>query len=274
MSTIPDNLIAELSSFGLSSSESLIYLFLLNQGEQTALSLSRSLKISRATIYNLCQSLHEKNLIISTGKAYSTRFKANSYRQLEALIKQKKSEIQTLEDSLPKFFNELADISLNKFHDSQIIRYEGLDGLKQVTWNSTRAIGSLRVFEVANMSAFLDFDFSERVRLEFIRQKLKSSRQLTNLKEIPAWTNISEFVDIWECRYLDPAEIKTQMEILLYNDVVAMYQYQRQNIFCLEIHDQDLSDTLKQFYDYIWNRSQRMSLLNPRGAVELYSKLK
>lgn len=270
MSIKPDNLTEQLSAFGLNPEESTVYLFLLKNEASSPLELSRQLKIPRATIYNLCLSLASKNLVTATGKSYSTKYKANTYRQLETIIKQKKADIQSLEDSLPPLLSQLAGISLNKFKDSQIIRYEGIDGLRQATWNSTRAQNILRVFEVASMSAFLDFDFSERVRLEFLRQHLKQSRQLTNQTQLPAWTNISEFVDIWECRYLDPSEIKTQMEILIYNDVVTMYQYQRQNIFCLEIYDQDLSDTLKQFYDFIWNRAKRMRLLNPRGATEIY----
>lgn len=172
-------------------------------------------------------------------------------------------------DSIFQSIEQQTGINLGKFNRSQIVEYQGKKGLEQITWNSTKAVDILRVFEVANMDAFLDYKTCERIRAEFVRQKLKSSRQLTNLKKIPAWTNVSEFVGIWECRYLDPSEIKTQMEIMLYNDIVAMYQYQRKNIFCLEIHDQDLSDTLKQFYDYIWNRSQQMTLLNPHGAVEL-----
>lgn len=271
MSTKPDNLPDQLTAFGLTLDESNTYLFLLKNGSLSPLELSRNLKISRSTVYNLCQSLVAKGLASATGKSYSTRYQANSYRQLEILVKQKKSEIQSLEDSLPPLLSQLAGISLNKFQDSQIIRYQGIEGLRQVTWNSTRAQDTLRVFEVASMAAFLDFDFSERVRLEFLRQHLKHSRQLSNQTQIPAWTNITDFVDIWECRYLDPAEIKTQMEIIIYNDVVAMYQYQRQSIFCLEIYDQDLSDTLKQFYDFIWTRAKRMRLLNPRGATELYS---
>jgi len=271
MSTNLDILIQELSQFGLDQHQAAIYLELLKNGPSTALKLHQKLNIPRTQIYYLTNKLSQIGLIKILARDYGTKFEACSYYQLSDLLQQKKSQVLTLEKSLPNILNQLGRISPTS-PKSKVINYHGLDGLKQVTWNSTQAKGILRIFELSSMSAFLDFDFCEKVRQEFINQKLTESRQLTNLTHVSPWTNISDFVYIWNCRYIDPAEIKMSTEIAIYNNITAIYQYQKNQIFCVEIYDQDLADTQKAFFDFVWKRATKMRLLNLHGETILKTK--
>jgi hypothetical protein len=259
----------ELQNFGLTNDESIIYLELTAKGQQSALALSRITHLSRTKVYEVCDKLITKGLITKLGQRYSTEYKANPPQQLDTILNQKKLELSLMESNLGGIYDSLASLSNPNQLSKNIIRYEGIDGLRQVTWNTTKATGLLRVFELATMDTFLDFDFCERVRIEYGRRGLKESRQLTNLNKINPWTNIEEFVNIWQCRYIDPKDIQLQMEIVIYNDVVAMYQYKEKSIFCVEIYNKDLAETQKQFYDFIWNQAKAMKILNPQGETIL-----
>ncbi|MBU0975737.1 MAG: helix-turn-helix domain-containing protein [Patescibacteria group bacterium] len=272
MSTSKDRIASLLKPFGLSSDEAGVYIVLLKAKELSALRLSKELNISRTKVYAILDRLNELGLVSISGKKNARRFVANSHKQLELLVNQKRSELEMIESSLPTVFEQLASIELAKSNDSQIMNYTGIEGLKTVTWNSTRAKDALRVFEMAHdMSAFLDFDFSEAVRREFVRRGLKSSLQLTNSRKINPWTNISEFVDIWEVKYIDPRKLPLSTEILIYNDTVTMYQIEKNVPFCVEIYNPNLALMMKNFFDYVWSDAQKMKKLDMRGGARASS---
>lgn len=273
MSQKSDKLQSLLKPFGLSQNESAIYLHLLERKPTSALVISKDLAISRTKVYALLDKLIEKGLVSVTGKENARRFGANSYQQLEMLVNKRKSELEMLESSLPTIFQQLSSLELSKSNQSKIMNYQGIDGLKTVTWNSTRAKDTLRIFELASdMGAFLDFDFSERVRIEFVKRGLTQSLQLSNFADISPWTNIEEFVDIWDCRYIDPKELHFSTEILVYNDVVAMYQFRDKEIFCVEIYNEDLATMQKNVFHFLWKRGERMRKLDKRGSAKILRK--
>lgn len=271
MSDKVDKIISLIKPFGLNKLEALVLLYLLQQFEVSALDISRANHISRTKVYTILDRLTELGLVNVSGKKTARRFKANSYKQLEVLVNQKRTQVEMLESSLPILFNELSSLELAVSQKSQIMHYQGLEGLKTVTWNSTQAVGALRVFELSqDMGAFLDFDFSERVRIEFVKRGLlKQSLQLTNFSKISPWTNIEEFVNLWECRYVDPKQLSFSTEIVVYNDVVTMYQFQHDEIFCVEIHNKDLAEMQKSVFDFIWQSGKVMTKLGPRGSAKL-----
>jgi hypothetical protein len=41
------------------------------------------------------------------------------------------------------------------------------------------------------------------------------------------------------------------------------------DIFCLEIHDQNIADMQKQIFDFIWNNSKKLKLIDDSGAAQL-----
>lgn len=265
-----DKIYTLLRPFGLTSDEARVYVYLLGSDKQAALQVSRALGIVRTKVYSILGRLIALNLVSLAETGPWKKFQANSYEQLGILINKKKGEINALEASLPTIYEQLAGVEMVKATGSKIVNYKGFEGLKRVVWNSTGAEGTLRVFELAHdISAFLDFDFSEKVRKEWVRKGLKTSRQLTNFKKISSWTNISGFIDIWECRYIAPKVFKMEMEIAVYNNVVAMYQFQENELFCVEIYNNGLAEMQKNLFDYMWERAQRMRPLDKRGAVEL-----
>lgn len=271
MSESFDKLYTLLKPFGLKKDHVRTYLYLLGVGEVSVLRISKDLGITRSRVYLLLEKLNDFGLVSETGKKTKRRYFANSYKQFEILARQKRNEAEMLESSIPSLFQLLGSVEMGKHKKSKIMHYKGMEGLKTVTWNSTNAVGTIRVFELAyDMSAFLDFDFAERVRIEFVRKGvLKESKQLTNYNVIQPWTNISEFIDIWECRYVDPKELHMRMEFVVYNDTVALYQFQRREIFCIEIYNADHAEMIRNLFDYVWDRSKEMKKIGQRGSARI-----
>ncbi|KKS80523.1 MAG: hypothetical protein UV54_C0004G0011, partial [Candidatus Beckwithbacteria bacterium GW2011_GWA2_43_10] len=153
---------------------------------------------------------------------------------------------------------------------SKVLYYEGLEGLKQVTWNSLKAKDELLTFEIKDMNAFFDFEYAENLRLKFLERKI-FVRTLSNVTYIAPWTKAAgEVVEkYWEIRHIPEKQMKIKFEILIYNDVYVMYRYVGQEIFCVEIYNQELADMQRQIFEYVWQKAKRFKVLNKQGEAKL-----
>jgi len=87
------------------------------------------------------------------------------------------------------------------------------------------------------------------------------------VNNILPWTNIVEFIDVWECRYIDPKEFRLNMEIVVYNNVMAMYMYKAEKISCVEMYNECFAETQKIVFDYFWGRGKKMKKTDNRGCA-------
>ena len=179
----------------------------------------------------------------------------------------KKRTLDEVSNILPDLLNDFSYfVPLDS--RSKIINYSGIEGLKQVTLNTLRAKGELLMFEIENMSAFLNYGFCEEVRKGFVKNKIHV-RELTNQKKQPAWTNIEDFVSgFWDCRYIDPKILEMHVEIAIYNDVIAFYNYKDGNIFCVEIYNKKFAAMQKQVFNFMWHYAQKVKV-GKGGATNL-----
>jgi sugar-specific transcriptional regulator TrmB len=267
MSDQANTIIESLGQFGLSSEEAKTYVLLLESGPMGALQISRKLKIGRTKIYRITEKLHQKGLVNGKIDDQGLKFEALSYRQLEVLAKQKEVEALALKKSVPELFGQLANIADNE--RSRVIYYTGIEGLKQVTLNSLEAQDELRLFEIKDMSQFLNYGYAEEVRKEFVRRKVKI-RELTNQTSYSGWTKVKGLVgDLWTCRYIDPKQLEMKFEMLVYNDVYALYSFKGEDIFCVEVKSKQLAEMQKQIFDYLWLNAKPMKILDDEGASKV-----
>lgn len=266
MSDQTDIVTRTLTAFGLAPEEAKIYLHLLENGNLSALQISRNMKMARTRVYRLLDKLEKKGLVTQKFDTLGLKFTAAPYNQLELLLAERQSELDKLKRTMPTLFFQLA--GLPKESGSKVLYHHGVDGLKHVTWNSTRA-RELRIYEVSeSMTAFLPQEFSEKVRAEFAQNKTKIS-QLTNLKNIGYTTDVAEAIRYWTPKYISPEALAIKSEVLIYNDVTALYHYQNKDIFCIEIENSDLATMQKQLFDFIWLHAQPMKKIGQHGEAKL-----
>ena len=270
MSDQTDILTRTLSRFGLTTEEAEIYLHLLAKGNKSALEISRDLHFARTRVYRLLDKLESRGLVTQRFADLGLKFTASPYQQLELLLAERQSDLEGLKHMLPEVFSELHHLSQAGGRGSKVFYHHGVDGLKHVTWNSLRAKGELRIYEVStSMTAFLPQEFSERVREELVAHKIHTL-QLTNIAHMEQWTKLKEAaLTYWTARYIDPKELSIKSEVLIYNDVTAMYHYLNNDIFCVEIESKDLASMQKQLFDFIWRRAKPMVKIGEHGEANV-----
>lgn len=270
MSEQTDTIAKQLTTFGLTEEEAKIYLFLAQNGTLSALKISREVHLARTRVYRILDKLTAKQLVSIKLDDAGQKFEANSYKELELLVKEKEAEVEKLRGELPLISEQLAKIWSTGQAKSKVLYYTGVDGLAQITWNSTKSKDGIRIYEIEqDMNAFLEPDFSEKVRQELADNNV-FTYQLSNKKRIDPYTKVKKLVkELWEVRHIDPRELAMRFECLIYNDVFCLYNFQGSDQFCVEIYNEKLATMQKQVFDFVWQKAKKMKIVNDSGEATL-----
>lgn len=270
MSEKVDTTISLLTQFGVSDTEAKVYLAILGGRGDTALALSRHLKLARTKVYRLLDNLLAYKLVVTRVGERGMRFVATPPDQLDFLVSDREHTLSQLQHILPTLQSQLSELALRgESPKSQVLYYHGLEGLKQVTYNSLRAKGELLTYEIGTLDSFLSHAEAENLRERFVANKIHI-RTLTHLTHMEAWTDVTEIVEHYcEIRHIDPHGNPFQFEILIYNNVYCMYRYTGDEIFCIEIYSQELADMQRQLFEYLWGVAKKFKVLDNHGTAKL-----
>jgi sugar-specific transcriptional regulator TrmB len=243
-----------LERLGLDSEQAHTYLFLLQTGPSTVLAISRGLKTGRTKLYPLLEELAEKQLITIHERHYGTSYEAQPPHVIEFLVSEHERKTESLRSNLPAVTNILDQFQTESPTTSRIVEYRGVDGLKQMNYNLTKADKEYRVFELAGLDKLLGKHFADKMRT-ITREKRTRTYDLTNN---PNRANESGVVEdpLAATRYIDPKDFKIQFETFIYNNCVALLSYDKEDIFGVEIYNDKLVAQQKQLFDLLWSQAK------------------
>ncbi len=236
-----------------------VYIELIKLGPSSALQLTRETKITRTQIYRHLEHLQALGLASAEKLSYGTLFRALPLANIEGTIANKEAENAAIRRNLGTMSDILAAISGTGGPKATIQHYYGQAGLKQVNWNLTKADKEFKVFEAAHLSQHLDKAFARRCRERYIEKGL-SSYDLTNSPSVSR--KDLEPVDITKShsRYVDPKVLTINFEMYMYNDVVTLVDYSKDQPMALEIHHPALKMMMEQLFDSIWATSKPLKI--------------
>ncbi|MDR0591349.1 MAG: helix-turn-helix domain-containing protein [Candidatus Nomurabacteria bacterium] len=262
---------AQLASYGLSENESKIYLFLLRQaGELSVVQIARTLKLGRTPVYNALDKLESKGLVSRAIADSGSNYMAASPDHLGQYWRKKIHGAQRLGSKLPDLVNVLEGLTVTSGYKSKVDYFTGRRGLEQITYNSLRADGDLYIYEVAtDMTVFTSQDTAEGFRQVLVERGV-TTHQLTNHTSFEDYTAVEKMItDLWDVRYIDPALLKIQFEMLIYNDTCALYSVEGHDAFGVEIHNANLAQMQKQIFKAMQRLAKPLVKDDIRGAAHV-----
>ena len=274
MSEQADKLISILEPYGLTAEESMIYLELLENNTLSALQISRNLHLGRTKVYRLLDKLIAKELVVQKLKDSGLTFLANPPTQLDLLLTKQEGELLTLRANLPKIVKTLETQIQSGIQGSQTLYYRGVRGLSQVNWNLCRAQGEFLSYEADIADDYLPKQEAEDLRVRLVGQNIQI-RSLTNFTHFDPFTNVKGLTDLWTVKHVGKDKFDIKADIFIYNNVFAVVNYLSKNdIFCVEIYNQNLADMQRQLFEQIWSGAKRFKLLDDHGTAELITNHK
>ncbi len=256
--TVHKKVVTFLEHLHIKPEQAQAYLYLLENGPQTVLALSRGLEAGRTKLYPLLDDLAQKQLISVHERHYGTSYEACSPDVLAFLVAEKQRQAEALQSELPAIQNMLEQLKNTSPTHSKIIEYRGIDGLKQMNWNLTKAEKEFRVFELQNISSHLGKHFAEKLRTNWAENRT-ASFDLTNNPHWQLDTNIDTYKQNAQARYIDPTIFDIQFETYIYNNCVALLSYENDDIFGVEIYNQKLTKQQTQLFDLLWKQAKALA---------------
>lgn len=267
MSEQTDTYTILLEPYGFSADEALVYLDLLANGMSSALTISRRTEISRTKVYRILDALLSKEMVIQTFDDRGFKFTASTPEKLQQLLESREGELASLKQGLPQVMETLERLSGYTQMGSKVLYYSGNKGLERVNFNMLRAEGELLSFEIETANAFLDTQKAEYMRRRIVEEGIHV-RTITNAEHLAPHTKVKKLVtDFLDIRYIPQEDFPIKLEMFIYNDVYLIYNYTDNDVFCIEIYNQNLADMQRQLFEYLWKRAHKMEKIGEEGEV-------
>lgn len=246
------------AKLGLSAEIADLYLALHSGGPQTISELSRSSGVERTRIYRLIDQLMESSLIEVEAHYKRGILKAAPIANLNILISQREQELKSLQDELQMIEQVLGRNSLSS-PATRVQFYRGTEGIKQMFWNETRAKTEIQGILHENMQIKAGPRFFERWTDACNARSLKFRGVVgpSFLASQQAWygTVVRERLNDWEARTIPENDLTITHSTIVYDDVVAHYNWQDNEIFGIETYNHQIADAQRVFFSMLWDKA-------------------
>jgi len=247
------------AKLGLEKEIADIYLALHTHGPQSISELSRNARVERTRIYRLIDKLLESNLVEVESHYKRGIIKAAPIANLHILISQKEQELKSLQDELGLIEQMLARNSLSS-PATRVQFYEGREGIRQMLWNETKAKTEIVSILYENIQNKTDLKFFERWSDKCNDQRIQlrsvyGDRFIKTQKEWYA-KHDNQRLKQWRGRYITSDIFPINHNTIIYDDVVAYYNWKDSEVFGVEIYNKDIADAQRTFFEMLWRQAK------------------
>lgn len=247
------------AKLGLDKEIADIYLALHAHGPQTISELSRNARVERTRIYRLIDKLLSSNLIEVESHYKRGVIKAAPIANLHILISQKEQELKSLQDELGLIEQTLARNSLSN-PATRVQFYQGPEGYKQMFWNEAKAKTDVQciVYEIAQPKTNIAFyeRWVDRCNENNVHFREIHGDQFRKSKKDWYSTHTNRQLKYYEDRYVSKDVFTITHSIDTYDNIVAYYNWKDGEVFGIEIHNEDIANGQRKFFEMLWEKSK------------------
>lgn len=237
--------------------------------------------ISRTNVYRRVNELLNKGLLIETLKDGKRKFQIISSGEFVKKIDDYKQNLTEAEKSVQQIVTSLNIGHSNANWGTYVKLYQGVSGIMQMYWNVLNAKTELCGYSLRTDKGFLSEKFIYDWELQFKKKKIKyrdivtrtyvedfikginNSNVEIEIKDSLTMNKdfrkafaepLSDFTKGTKRRYVSPDVIKITLQMDIYNDVVAIYNWTKNEIFGIEIINKEFNEMQKQIFEMYWQQ--------------------
>lgn len=249
-----------LTDLGFSEATAKLYGELVVKGPMTILEASRATGIERTALYRLIDDLTSKGLIEEVLEHKSRRLQAVAPNKIKDILDNEKKRVEKLEDEFPEFERLISSLPQN--NSTQVRYYRGISGIKQILWNETKAKGQVIGYTYRNLQEVVGHKYFEEYAKQLEKNKV-ISRDLrcdSFLESSDEPQFVRRHIDSSTWRYLPDSVMHLTHNLDVYNDVVAMYYWQNNDVFGIEIQNQLIANMQRSIFETLWKLAESYKL--------------
>ncbi len=244
-----------LTSLGLSKDETIIYSFLLENGEATAGVIIKKNPFKRGTVYNILKSLKEKGIVEENEDTKIAKFKALHPSHLLKFAEEQERNAQLNKEAL----NTILPDFISRYNLSQekpgVRFYEGIQANQRLYEDILRTNEDYQFVRMTYESTFKEA--VKPVFKQFMKKRIKQGlkvRAITPADDKHATEEARKEQErkdkdiLFDRTWVDPKLYNAPVEIDIYGDRVAMMSYGKEFIGMI-IQSKQISDAMKQLFE-------------------------
>lgn len=255
-----DKIVGFVQKLGFSSEEARIYATLSRRGELSLLELSRKTGIERTYLYRLVPDLVGRGLLTEVVRQKSRAVAAATPEQIERMVKEQASKTEELVRGYEEFEKLVSNApALPK---TAVRYYRGVAGIKQILWNELKAKGEILSYSYRNLEEPVGIPFFKKWVAELERKKIVSRdiRGDTFLKSTKEPTHEHIHIGGSEWRYMPDETLELTHNMDIYNNTVAIYYWQNEELVGIEIENEYVAKTQRGIWENMWRLARQLKL--------------
>jgi sugar-specific transcriptional regulator TrmB len=233
------------------------FVFLLENGPQTAGNLAKKTGLSRPSLYGFMHKLQKMELVVESQKNGIKTFIASPKEKMASLFDEKIRELEKSKSSIEKIYSEVIKVGATVSPKFQL--FEGKEGVKLVLKDMLlyRDIETKAYWPIKAMLEILSDDFFRNLNKERIRSRLTTraiwpQTQAVDIKKHPYLGTGEKFLR--EIR-IAPKDIGFSMGYWIYGNKVAFISSKKE-AFGFIIESRELAEMLSSQFEVMWKLSK------------------
>jgi sugar-specific transcriptional regulator TrmB len=251
---------ATLEKLGLRDEEVKTFLYLLENGEQTAGNLAKKTGLSRPSLYGFLKKLEAKGLIIESQKNGVKTFSASREDKVKALLDERIRELEKGKSEIEKAFLEMqkGEISINpKFQ-----LFEGSNGLRNILRDVLlyRDIQTMSYWPIKSIIDTVSADFFRKLNIERIKQRIyvRAIWPQNQMIDIKKQTFMGGGKLFYRETRIAPPQISFSMGYWIYGNKVAFISSKKE-AFGFIVESKEFVEMLTSQFELVWGASTYLS---------------
>lgn len=128
------------------------------------------------------------------------------------------------------------------------------------------ATDGIRIIELNSLGHIIPLRTAESIRRKLFRNNIKV-KQLTNHRSFESWTNVQGYIEnCMDVRYISPDTMPITVEMLVFNDTVALYQIEPE-VSVTIIEHAAFAAQQKALFDNFWKVADKLDLDDDGGTT-------
>ncbi|KKT76077.1 MAG: hypothetical protein UW86_C0005G0021 [Microgenomates group bacterium GW2011_GWA1_Microgenomates_45_10] len=251
-----------LINLGLSPEESAVYRALVNHGISSTLKLARTTTLPRTNVYRILENLKKLGLVEEVVQEKKRLTRIADPSRLEFLISQQKEKTKALENLFPEVKSLLTHQTSGQQPSTEVLFYKGRRGIEQQIWNELMAKGEIVGYTLLAFEDIIGKKLAQKYREERMIRNIKAREILADddkylSSETLEYVQHSPLFKNYDFRYLPKGKLNVTHNLIIYDDIVSIYNWHEGEVFGVEIHNQAVATMQKQIFDILWDIAQK-----------------
>ena len=249
-----------IKQLGFAEEVARIYEALARSGPLPLSALAREAGVERTALYRMMDELAARGLVEEILEQKSRRYGAAEPEKIERLVQEEKRRAEELAAGYGVFAAEAGALAGRRA--TQVKYYRGAAGIRQILWNQTKARGEIVGYTYRNLEEVVGLKFFREYGAEIDRRKIKirdlrSDAFLTSTDH-PEFVKVHIDNDAW--RYLPDKVLHLNHNMDIYDDKIAIYYWEENDVFGVEIQNQKIADTQRGIFEILWKVAKEYKL--------------